>query len=357
MQILWREVFDGNRPLTVDEFLYCHKPSEISQSLVFYQFFARSSNCRLVRSLPTFDRRWKTKFFFVSRFWAGNPIEVGKDPFPPYIGEMGNLCLDGMLPFTTLFFYFIFYFFCTTVRRPSLNKFYLDHVQQACSFPNRTFHSLSSHQLKRHLLTCSLCVNMSYLNCKILIVYFVQILTPFFFVGMATMKENKGKGLADQEVIQEEVCSQPRPSCVEKRKTLSKTIDMDSLPSCRGHKKAKHGLSKFKVIKAGSFVPPAPAKQPSMQILDKEPSNPEVTPSKPPSGSLMTLLSSESLSWERFQQGVSEKDVAIGYDMSVKEFKQSTVHDLFKVLFLVLNYSPIKLFSSIYLTFISLYRL
>ena len=132
---------------------------------------------------------------------------------------------------------------------------------------------------------------------------------------------------------------------------------MDSLPSCRGHKKAKHGLSKFKVVKAGSFIPPAPAKQPSMQILDKEPSNPEVTPSKPPSGSLMTLLSSESLSWERFQQAVSEKDVAIGYDMSVKEFKQSTVHDLFKVLFLVLNYSPIKLFSSIYLTFISLYRL
>ena len=132
---------------------------------------------------------------------------------------------------------------------------------------------------------------------------------------------------------------------------------MDSLPSCRGHKKAKHGLSKLKVVKAGSFVPSAPAKQPSMQILDKEPSNPEVTPSKPPSGSLMTLLSSESLSWERFQQAVSEEDVAIGYDMSMKEFEQSTVHDLFKVLFLVLNYSPIKLFSSIYLTFISLYRL
>ena len=30
MQILWREVFGGNHPLTVDEFLYCYKPSEIS---------------------------------------------------------------------------------------------------------------------------------------------------------------------------------------------------------------------------------------------------------------------------------------------------------------------------------------
>ena len=27
MQILWREVFGGDRPLTVDEFLYCYKPS------------------------------------------------------------------------------------------------------------------------------------------------------------------------------------------------------------------------------------------------------------------------------------------------------------------------------------------
>mgnify|MGYP000922495661 CR=1 FL=1 len=35
------EVFDGNRPLTVDKFLYSYKPSEISQSLGFYQFLAR----------------------------------------------------------------------------------------------------------------------------------------------------------------------------------------------------------------------------------------------------------------------------------------------------------------------------
>ena len=30
MQILWREVFEGDHPLTVDEFLYCYKPFEIS---------------------------------------------------------------------------------------------------------------------------------------------------------------------------------------------------------------------------------------------------------------------------------------------------------------------------------------
>ena len=93
-----------------------------------------------------------------------------------------------------------------------------------------------------------------------------------------------------------------------------------------------------------------------MQILDVDPSNPpKVTPSKPPSGSPITLLRSEGLAWERFQQVMSDKDIAIYYDMSMKEFERSTVHELFKVLFLVLDHLQIKLFSSIYLTSISLH--
>ena len=90
----------------MDEFLYCYKSSEISQSSGFYQFLERGSICRLVRSLPTSDRRWKTKFFFVSRFWARNPIEVGKDPFPPYTGEMGHLRPEDMLISHPLFYFF-----------------------------------------------------------------------------------------------------------------------------------------------------------------------------------------------------------------------------------------------------------
>ena len=66
MQILWREVFGGDRLLTVDEFLYCYKLSEINQSLSFYQFTARGSDCRLIKSLASSDRNWKTKFIFVS---------------------------------------------------------------------------------------------------------------------------------------------------------------------------------------------------------------------------------------------------------------------------------------------------
>ena len=108
MQVLWREVFEGNRPLTVEEFLYCYKPSEINQSLGFYQFTARGKDYRLIKSLVTSDRNWKTEFFFVSGFWAGRPIEVDKNPFPPYTRELGNLRLEGMFV-PTLLFSFHFY--------------------------------------------------------------------------------------------------------------------------------------------------------------------------------------------------------------------------------------------------------
>ena len=48
-------------------------------------------------------------------------------------------------------FYFIFYFFYFTgVRRPHLSKFYLEQVQKARPYTNRTFHSLVSLQ---HLAT------------------------------------------------------------------------------------------------------------------------------------------------------------------------------------------------------------
>ena len=103
MQVLWREVFEGDCPLTVDEFLYYYKPSEINQSLGFYQFTAKGKGYRLIKSLVTSDRNWKTEFFFVSGFWAELPIEVDKDPFPPYTGELGNLRPKGM-PVLTLSF-------------------------------------------------------------------------------------------------------------------------------------------------------------------------------------------------------------------------------------------------------------
>ena len=109
MQVLWREVVDDNRPLTMDDFLYCYKPLEISQSLGFYQFSTRGSNCRLVKSLPMSDRRWKTEFFFISGFCLGNLVKVSRDPFFSYTSEMGNLRSEGILLFTTHFISLVIY--------------------------------------------------------------------------------------------------------------------------------------------------------------------------------------------------------------------------------------------------------
>ena len=103
-------MFEGDRPLTVDEFLYYYKPSKIKQSFGFYQFTAMGKDCRLIKSLVTSDRNWKTKFFFISGFWAGHLVEVGRDLFVPYIGELRNLLLERM--FVCLFFFiFIFIFY------------------------------------------------------------------------------------------------------------------------------------------------------------------------------------------------------------------------------------------------------
>ena len=109
MQILWREVFGGDRPLTVDEFLFCYKPSEINQSLGFHQFTARGKDCRLIKSLASSNRNWKSEFIFVSGFWARNLVDVGRDPFAPYSGDLRNLRPEGTsLPFLPSLHFFIY---------------------------------------------------------------------------------------------------------------------------------------------------------------------------------------------------------------------------------------------------------
>ena len=45
----------------------------------------------------------------------------------------------------------------------------------------------------------------------------------------------------------------------------------------------------------------------------------------------MNLVENEDLAWERFEKVVSDEDIAACYDMSLKDFEHSGVHDLFKV--------------------------
>ena len=54
------------------------------------------------------------------------------------------------------------------------------------------------------------------------------------------MKENKEKGVVNEETLPE-MESQPRPSVRDKRKNLSKTVELENLPS---HLKDKRGHPK-----------------------------------------------------------------------------------------------------------------
>ena len=152
---------------------------------------------------------------------------------------------------------------------------------------------------------------------------------------MATMKENKGK-----EVVDEGVKSQPRPPTGEKRKNISSRVDLGDLPSRRGRDK-KHKSSKPQGVKS----PPASSLESPIQILtlDPEPKDPPSrkissmvhapTSSTAPTEVPQHLLGNEDLAWERFSTVVTDEDVGACYNMSLKDFEHSGVHDLFKVSF------------------------
>ena len=54
--------------------------------------------------------------------------------------------------------------------------------------------------------------------------------------------------------------------------------------------------------------------------------------SQPSQQAPMNLLVNEDFAWERFEQAVTDEDVAACYEISLKDFKHSGVHDLFKVI-------------------------
>ena len=73
MQVLWREALEWDRPITVDKFIYCYKPSEIKKYVAFYQFSSRGLHFSLIKGRSSFNKLWKTEFFIISENWARDP--------------------------------------------------------------------------------------------------------------------------------------------------------------------------------------------------------------------------------------------------------------------------------------------
>ena len=154
------------------------------------------------------------------------------------------------------------------------------------------------------------------------------------------MKENKGKEVVDK-VVKQGVQSQSRPSTGEKRKNISSRVDLGDLLSKRGREK-KHKSTKPQDVKS---PPPVPNQGSPVQILtlDSEPKDPlskkvssivhAPTSSLPSKEVPQHFLGNEDLVWERFTTVVTDVDVSTCYNISLKDFEHSSVHDLFKVSF------------------------
>ena len=175
------------------------------------------------------------------------------------------------------------------------------------------------------------------------------------------MKENKGKEVVNEEDRPE---SQPQvhPLAGDKKRSLSKSLDLGNLPNRQG-KKAKHGSSQ--VVK-----PNIPSFQP-VKVYDVDSSIPiETTPSKtPPSKTTVpatpqpsqqvpsNIIENEDLAWKRFQKAFLDEDINVCYDMPLMDFEHSGVHDLFKVSDFIFFLVFVNIYRYIYiffhLTFIS----
>ena len=134
-------------------------------------------------------------------------------------------------------------------------------------------------------------------------------------------------------------------SSLEKRKAVSRTVNVGNLPSSRGKKRAKVDPSsrgKAPLVESNSSPAENPIEVPSSEVPSSEVPSSEAPPcpnpesSKTPSMSTsFTFIRGEALAWNRFKMVVKEDDVMACYDMSVKEFEHSTIHDLFKVLIFI----------------------
>ena len=100
-------MFEGNCPITANEFLYCYKLSEIKQSTDFYQFSSRGPKFSLIKGRSSSDTLWKKEFFFISRNWVGNPVDVNNVPFPPFTSAPGHLRPEGMSFFLSLCLFYL----------------------------------------------------------------------------------------------------------------------------------------------------------------------------------------------------------------------------------------------------------
>ena len=162
------------------------------------------------------------------------------------------------------------------------------------------------------------------------------------------MKENKEKAVTngDEDV---QVQDNTTPSVVQKpvvqtgkRKTISSSVNLGDLPSHRGSKKQKP--SKNPLPKVPKFTSPTvdlddlvinvvPVQ--TIPPVQTDPPPPAKTSHRPhpsePSKQPPNLVLDEGYTWRTFKWIITDNEMNSCYNMSVKDFERSAIHDLFKV--------------------------
>ena len=127
-----------------------------------------------------------------------------------------------------------------------------------------------------------------------------------------------------------------------KSKKISSGVDLGDLPSRRGPKKPK--TTQTSLPKVPKFTPTVNLDDPPVivepvQVIHPATTDPTPslakTPRKPHSSEASdrpsNLVLDEGYAWRTFKSIVTDNEVNECYNMSVKEFERSGIHDLFKV--------------------------
>ena len=165
---------------------------------------------------------------------------------------------------------------------------------------------------------------------------------------MATIMENKEKTATsgDEDV---QIQDDTTPSVVQKpsiqtgtRKTISSSVDLGDLPSCRGLK--KHKPNKTPLHKVPKFTPStvdlddpmvnvAPVQTiPPIQYENFPPptkASRRAHPSKP-SKRPSNLVLDKGYAWKTFKEIITDNEVNSCYNFSARDFERSAIHDLLR---------------------------
>ena len=165
------------------------------------------------------------------------------------------------------------------------------------------------------------------------------------------MRENKEKNITsgDEDVTAPPVIQKPSVQARKRKaKPISTTVDLDDLPSCQGPKKKKPTKAdKASLPEVPKFVLPtinldeSPVDVEFVQtihLVQTETTPQTKTAHKPPSSETSNCPSNlaldENYAWRTIKGIVIDNEVNECYNMSVKEFERSGIHDLFKVSFI-----------------------